>query len=364
MDTIERYFELMDEAYALPYGALKVSLFEEASRVADSLGSLENGWDARTMLIEAASMAGYPEKELVAFSWMLSKYDEAPDIFGEEQLKDMLWKYKWVAHSTVDFPQISLDQLAHLHDDMATRFVKAGFSLRPVHYIRAIAARATGNRELALTESERWQSAPRDWMADCDACECNNIADLHFGYDDELGMRIVQPILDGELTCETIPQRTFSMVLAPLVRLGRQEEAMDAHKRGYRRVVGDRQFITSLGKHILFVTRIGDLTRGLRIFERHYVLTRETANLDDRFTFQLAGWMLLDTLITRPKRRPKLRLPTNVIEEMGEGQCTLEGLHARLERDVTDLAAQFNARNGNDYFTTLIEDARRFVSGE
>ncbi len=362
MDSEDRFYDLMDEAWDLPYGPLKVTLYEEATRTADELGSPEQGWRAREELVDAAAMSGFPEKMLVAFTWMLSTYDQSPDDFDWSQLHGLLWKYKWVAARATDFPQISLDQIARMFDDVADRYQRAGYSLRPLYHIRAIASESTGYGEKAIEDLERWQAAPRDSMADCEACECDDLANIYFGVDDERGLQIVQPILNGKLRCRSVPNETFANILSPLVRLGRAEEAQEYHKKGYRRVIDDRSYLSSLGEHIQFVTRQGDLTRGLRIFERHYALSRKASNLNSRFLFQLAAWVLLDTLIARPKRRPKLRIPLTVIEELGEDQCSLEALRERLRTDVTELAARFNARNGNQYFTTLMADAQQFVA--
>lgn len=63
--------ELMDEAYDMPGGKAKLELLEQAVRVADAAGDIDQGFEARSEIVETGSFHGYPMKALVAFSWQL-----------------------------------------------------------------------------------------------------------------------------------------------------------------------------------------------------------------------------------------------------------------------------------------------------
>lgn len=75
MNLTEMSFEeLMDEAYDMPGGKAKLELLEQAVRVADAAGDIDQGYEARSEIVETGSFHGYPMKTLVAFSWQLGQY--------------------------------------------------------------------------------------------------------------------------------------------------------------------------------------------------------------------------------------------------------------------------------------------------
>jgi hypothetical protein len=77
MNLTEMSFEdLMEEAYDLPGEKAKLELLEQAVRVADAAGDLDQGYEARSEIVETGSFHGYPMKALVAFSWQLGQYDK------------------------------------------------------------------------------------------------------------------------------------------------------------------------------------------------------------------------------------------------------------------------------------------------
>lgn len=359
----DRLNELMYEAKQLPYSPLKVELLEEATREADSHGTPADAWEARDQLVRAASMSGIPEKALVAFTWMLAVYDDAPDEIRGWKLHVLLWQYKWIAQSVVNFPQISREQVMNILDDMEVRFKRAGFSLRPVHWLRGSNLQRMGNREEALPHFKRWKAASRDSMADCAACECGRRCDIHLYHNDKKALKELQPILDGKHRCLSVPKATYSTVIPIFVRLGDWDQAEHYHKKGYRLIANDLNYLDCVAENLVYLTRTGNLSRGLRIFERHYALARQCTDLDDRFFFELTAWLLLEAINNRPRRKPTLKLPAALEEELGAEECTLPALQARLERDVADLARRFNERNGNDHYSLHIARHREMALG-
>jgi hypothetical protein len=347
---------LLDEASVLEDGPAKVALLEEAVRLADAHGNSGLGYEVRQELIHAATFGGYPEKALVAFTWCLAHCDRAADGQLEHA---MLWKYKWVANALPEFPHIALEQIHAVLDDMATRYQRAGMSLRAVYKLRCGLAMGMGDRETARAQHRAWQHAPADAVSDCAACERNHrVKYLFFEGKDEEGLAHAEPILQGRLRCAEIPHATLARVLLPLVRLGRVEEAMAYHRQGVRLVRRNRSFLRELGLHMIFLALTDNLAHALRLLERHLGWALEKEGEARRFDFIVAARFVLARLQAAGKTVVRLRLPPGFALQRPEGKYEVDELSAWFEADAEDLAARFDARNGTDWFAQRIRESR------
>ncbi len=358
--SYEQLDELIEQAAQMEHCPSQVELLEEAVREADRLGDVEAGFEVRMDYIEAATFSGFPEKSLVAFSWCLSQYDEDEESVDEF---DLLWKYKWVLNSLPDFPQISKRQILEMQDDMAIRYEKAGYNQRPVHYMRWQNYMAMGDFEQAFDNIEKWKLEPRDWMADCEACEADRHVDLmvELGRHEE-AVKIAQPILNEELTCAEIPHCTLAGILNPLVRLGRDAEAVRYHQRGYKLICKNQAFLKETGEHLQYLVRARSLKRGFRLLERHLPWAAEVNELHSRFVFYLSSSLLLSLLSKQePNKRIRLSVPAQLSCHREDGTYVIADLANWFEQETANLAGQFNQRNGNDYYTRRIELAKQFV---
>jgi len=90
-------------------------------------------------------------------------------------------------------------------------------------------------------------------------------------------------------------------VLLPLVRLGRQEEALRHHRRGYQLIRNNSCFVDHVAEHLLFLTLTENLDQALRLVERHYVWTETNKDMSGRFRFFRAAWFLFEILSEKGK---------------------------------------------------------------
>lgn len=343
-DPTEAVHELLDRAQALSFGAERVERVEEAVRLADRHSDLELGFAARDELISAATFSGYPEKALVAFTWCLAQCDREPERFQDRHL---LWKYKWVAAHLPYFPQIPKAKIAQVHDDMEARYRKAGQSLQPVFTIRWQAALDMGEGEAARAHYAEAERHERDVGSDCAACVISDrVRHLLFEEQPEAALEAADPILSGRSSCAEIPHATLAMLLLPLLRLGRQAEALRAHRWGYRLIRGNRDFVEAVGAHIEFLTLTGNLELARSAFEEHATHALEVSDIDDRFHFFKGASVLLTRLEREGADLSRLRLPTG----FGLTTPTTATLRAFVLDLTRDLARQFDARNGNDSY--------------
>jgi hypothetical protein len=358
MATIDRaqINELIDQAEKLEYGLTQIGLLEEAVRMADLLADVPLGFEARTKLIKACIFGGAAEKAMVAFSWSLAQLDRDPARFSEWET---LWRYKWVIGNLTSFPQLSREQIMGALADLGSRVERAGFGMRPVYKLQSSVAREMGDIDEYHAAHARWEMSPRGSLSDCSTCDLNTEVEylVRAGRSEE-AMARARPILAGTARCAVVPQTTLAMVLLPLVKLGRLDEAVAYHLKGYRMIARNRYYLHRVSQHVEFLAMTDNLAKGTKLFETHLPWSLETLDLFDRFRFSLASMFLFDRLRASGKKTTKLRLPSTfpIFEE--SGKYGIPELIGWLESDATTQARRFDDRNGNNAFARKIEATR------
>jgi hypothetical protein len=260
--------------------------------------------------------------------------------------------YKWILTNISSFPQISKAQIEEMLDDMAARYQRAGFSLRPNYMLRNRIYRFW-DEEKAAEFFHKAQETYRDSASDCAACELDDAVSFALRQqDDAEAARLAVPIIQGRLRCGSIPKITFATLLLPLLRLGRTDEAVSLHLQGYRLIARNgKGYVSSVADHLTFLAVTENFDRAVRIFEKHLADAFSLADLASKFDYYEASWFLLDTLHESGRETLKLRLPRplEVYDESGTYQTA--HLAAWFLRQAQTLAARFDARNESDCYT-------------
>ena len=121
----QQYYELINQAARLPRSDAQVALVEEAVRLADLHQDAPKSFAARIQLVDTANHSGYPEKALVAFTWILGQHDRDAESRNNYTI---LWYYKWILSWLHSFPQISSEQIQRSLNDMERRYIDYGYS--------------------------------------------------------------------------------------------------------------------------------------------------------------------------------------------------------------------------------------------
>jgi hypothetical protein len=357
VDYVDLYLkvkELIRMAEDLPEGNEKIMMLEEAVRLADTSQDVKLQYDAREEYIEAAYFGGVPEKALVAYVWSLAQYDREPEKFWEWQI---LWRYKWMVNVICDFPQISKEQIYEMLDDMERRFRAAGRGLRAVYRYRYRAERFFGNRDEAIRLYRLAEQAGKDDLSDCAACETDEHVSFNiYRMSDERALTMANPLLRGYQKCRTVPQRTYSKVLMPLLRLGRREEAWEYHQTGYAMIANDRGMLDYLAEHFVFLSLYGDLKAAGRMLEKHYHWTEENTNTLERFMFYRAAWLFLELTTEAGRQSLGLKMPRSFPLYDESHHYETARLKEWFGARARELAARFDARNGTERFTKELLD--------
>ena len=159
---------LLDQAESLENGPAKVVLLEEAVRLADTHGDLQEGFRTREELITAAMFAGQPDVELVAFSWCLSQCDRDPETFpGKRNAVEIQMGPGQRRPLSADLPPADR---GHARRYMTRRYERAGSTLHAVQTLRRDLAMYLGDRHKAEEAHVEMERTRRDWLSNCAAC--------------------------------------------------------------------------------------------------------------------------------------------------------------------------------------------------
>lgn len=342
--------ELLRRATQLGDGEEKIMTLEEAVRIADTGHDVKLQYQAREQLIEAAFWGGETEKALVAYSWCLAQFDNYPEKFSEWLL---LWRYKWIVNVVVNYPQITKEQIYEMLEEMERRYLKAGYGLRVVYYYRYRTEKFFGNKDEALRHFRRAQELSRDDLSDCAACEIDERVTFQaYCGENELALRIAEPIFSGAHRCRSVPQRTLAGILLPLVHLGRWAEARDYHERGYNMISRNVIYLNYVSDHLIFLALDGDFEKAALLFENHFRWTAKIKNQHDKYTFYRAVWLLLDLMSDAGRDTIKVRLADSfpLYQYSQNHYYKISQLKEWFESSAREIGEKFDKRNGTDQF--------------
>jgi hypothetical protein len=350
--------ELITQSRQAPQGPTAIALAEEAVRLADTTRDVALGMMAREQLIEAATFGGQSQKAIVAFTWCMAQCDRQPEEFDET---NFFWSFKWIADNLAEYPTIPREQIFRLIDDMAARYERHGYSLKPVHKTRIDTCVDMGELEGARHWLLKWQQTPEDWNNDCEACEVNSLGRFQLLLGDfDAAMSTFHPLLNTRrLRCSNVPHATYATVLGPLMARGRGEEADGYHAVGYPMVRSSPSFLPEAGLHMEFAAARGNTARGLKMFERHVGWLLHSGSPLEHLLFYLSARRLIGA--AREKARGesrKLRLPKGLPLYRDDGEYAWVDLLAWIDGELNKLATAFDARNGNDHYTRRVAETR------
>ena len=345
-------------------GPTAAALWESAVSAADAAGC-ETGlrMHLRLALVRECVMgAKQYDRALAPFAVVLAEADRDP---GAEWVRwhDLLWKYKWLADSLADYAAFPRGRVLSVIDDFAARCDAHGYSSRPAENYRANALWVLGEEAGFEAAFARFEAAPRDALSDCHACEASRAVTHAVRRGDDAGaVARAEPLMSGRLACAEEPERTHSSLLVPLLRLGREEEAAERHAAGTEALKRFPHFSWCAAEHFLYLARVGETEQVAPLLK----LTAGAvggASDDNRRAYLAAAGAALETVAERSDRPGRYRLPEDFpVPDVGDRVRPSE-LAAAYAAAADDLAARFDARNGNDAVSRRQAAARAFAAG-
>jgi hypothetical protein len=351
----DRFDELMEQAWSMPDGDAKIEILEEAVRVADALGNIELGFEARNEVMDAANVWGRPEKELVAFAWCLAQFDQNKEEFADFE-HHLLWTYKRVLATLFAFPNISLERIEAAFDDFKARLEQYQHPLSTYHEYRLRFALHLGDAERVETAYVAWKRHLEAFDLDCEACWKHLEVRYHlFRRDDATALKAAQILFKRNApSCNRVPYVTKGVMLEPLLRLGQLEEAVK-HHQSYESIKNNEGSLGLAMIHLAFLAYANDLPAALALFEKHFPWVWRTNDLEERFDAMLNTLPLFERLKTQPVQTLKLRWTSDFPQYQANNDYDIGELETWIRAELEHIAAQFDARNGNEGFRKAIK---------
>lgn len=332
-----------------PEGPARNARAERLLAEAESLGVPAAVVEALGHQLKVYNYSSEKDKMFVPFARLLRMWDERPEDFDAYEAHALHWVFKWMSAGMLDQPHILLASVEEWLGEMEHRYRLAGYSERAVRGAEFSVAAHIGDLARAERAYAAWLAADRDEMADCPACELHGQGawQAERGRDAQ-ALGLWAPVLEGEFACAHEPHTVLASSLAPLLRLGLQDEARANHLRGFRLVRPMESMRAAYADHVEFCALTGNEARGLELLAENRTLFDEVDSPLDQLGF-LTG---VEVLLKR-------------VELLGHGDLpaagyagrtwTVAALRAEVRRRADDLAARFDARNG----TTAHTDRRR-----
>jgi len=353
--------DMIARAGALEHGAVKIAALEEAVRIADTLGDVQRAYKARWNLVEAATFGGRPELSLVAFTWCLAYSDAHPERCDQGNL---LWRYKWVAGELNEFPEITRVQIENSLHDLEVRSAKAGYSPYAARKLRWTVSIDMGDLPGARAAFKKFERLKSDGLGDCAAC-VQSTRVLYFDFIDEWdkAVKAAEPILHGQMRCLQEPHHTYGHLLRPLFQLGRLDEAMDCHRKGYRIIQRKPNMLSRVADHLVLLAMTANMVKSLKLVTTHLAAALASTSPRYRFDFLRAASLALLGAQECGKKTIKLHLPPAVPFARADGVYPINELQPVLHRVAGELAVHFDKRNGNAWFQERMDELPALVAG-
>ncbi|MEV4757588.1 YbjN domain-containing protein [Micromonospora sp. NPDC049559] len=348
MTNRQELVDALAEARDLPDGEGKIAELERIAAHADAAGDVRLGFDARFELIEAYNNHTERWRMLPPFGWCLAAFDRDPSMFDDWDAEMLRWYHKWAITALRSTPRVGLAQTQAALDDLERRFRAGGHSMQAVYNLRCRIADHLGDEAAARDWLAKWRTAKRDENSDCAGCDPSRQAELLAGWGEWAeAVRIVEPVLRGSQGCTEQPEKALVTVMMPYLRLGRYDEAAQAHVRAYRRHRHERDAFPYLATHLRFCALTGNHAHGLDLLAEHLGWLDRPFDEASAMEFATAGALLCRLATEAGLGERIIHRPAH--EQRPAAELTVAALGADLLAASQDLAGRFDARNGTSH---------------
>ena len=359
MDYLDQIAALEEAAESLLTGRAKVDLYQEATRLADIHNNLSEGYRLRSSVMESAQQCGDYKAVLEAFTWSVNMSDHHPTLYDPISILD---NYPNVISYLVNYPEITRARIEHLIEDMKTRFAVEGIGLRVVHVIRMCIYTTMGDESSAQSARLEFQTSPHDDQCDTKRFEESMTVSLlcNFAHYKE-GVESAKTIMKGIEDDPHFALLDSSTVLIPLLMLGQVDDAIRIQKAYYKQLLGPKIMFACQADHIEFFARIDSFNEAIRIIKKFVVeLYRYNAALEI-FYFQLSVWILMQRIQRIHAQAADSKLK-GILRKVPKLSRVSQPLDRYMFDSCSELAQQYDQRNGNGYFAWRIELAMQAAS--
>jgi tetratricopeptide (TPR) repeat protein len=349
MNLEDKYDEIFDELYDMSYSKSSLKKAQDLFKVAETMNNLESMFEAQNEVMDHSNFTGNIEIFMTSFAWCRAMVDKYPGKFSDY---DIIWKYKWAIDHALDFPQISLEKINELFEDLKSRS-SANEKSRSITTLRMTMWRICNEPAKLVEAVQNFQKSIRDSNSDCAAClaDLELQALLYLGRDEE-AIQKAQPIITGKLTCAEIPHYTYGHILCA-THQSDPDLALAYHKKGYK-MVKDHS-IDFIHNHMKYLINTEQLSAALIMFEKHLKQLKDSTPIN-RLQFCLNSLKLMKKLQEAKQTEVSINLPQGYKDLSAEGKVEVRKLKTTLHDQAQNLVKSFDARNGNSAFEKILKE--------
>lgn len=364
--------QLVDTISQTPLGEEETAMVRKALALAEQYDLPVWAYKLRMWLNQSVFVTGDTDALLSSFTKTLAIHDSNPEKFPlvTDDGTQLLFQYKWVAEELNNSPAYSLAQIHAIYADMERRFRESGASPAGYLQVRFSSATERGEWDDAARFYGELQSAPRDDLSHCEACFRSAAAMYHNEIGEpERALELYEEIFSGRFTCGDEPEHSEARAMYLYLRRGDEtrgdlEHAKALHHKSLAALRRNPDPGSMLLTHIDFCVLTGNVARALELAEGR-MKSFETPLLNVAFQFRALTILarLADALVAegegerliRGTSAPYISRLLDVIESRERTAVEIAPLAwARAKR----IAAQFDERNGNSYYESMLERAQ------
>lgn len=318
-------------------GEKRLELLEEASRLSEVVQSEDKSYHLLFTITELALNLGKGEKAVASFDRLLEKLDRYPESFNQTET---MWLYKKVLERLDQFPNMEREEVEERLEDFYKRLAALGMSTRSYHLVKHLMAKRRGDYLQAQINYEDWQEEAPDDHIDCPACDLHHeISYLLVKGRLSKAYEMARPILEGEMTCPSVPHHTVAELLMPLLEAKRYGEAQKLHHRFYLQIQNKQGYLFAVASHIRYLSVV-DREKAHDLLLRHQQEAEESKEIYDKYQFYLSRYHLENLL----------RYEDDM--ELDEEKCN------EVREEMNDLSDEIDRRNRNNFVSNQIRGLR------
>ncbi|WP_020526173.1 hypothetical protein [Flexithrix dorotheae] len=329
------------------------NLLSKAIDLADSYNFPKLQFESRAQYMLICFRSGFHDRSLATFPWLLDYFKKAPEKVNQQSI---LVLYITAVNGITEFPNIFLDQINQVLEEMKTYYLKFGYSLKEAYRISRHAMLEMGREDLAQDFMDKVESASKGPCIN-DSPASDLFAEVT--YLDHLGnyqeaIDTAQPLFNQSYPFDNLNFPPYTALLTSFVKTGQMDKAVDCFKKAQQ-----SEFLTEFNhlwytyKFLFFKVLTRNFDEALDLFKNCIAQAIGGHAFGLSYLFYLSSSFLLKQLSKQKIQTLHLKLPKTFPNFNPEGEYSLVSFLEWLNTEIDRLELQFNARNQNDFFTRL-----------
>lgn len=336
---------------SLPLGEERLRYLKKCIFAADRAKNYKNALALRFQYIQESVFNDDNFKAQIMFPEYMALFNSHPD---EHDPLSFMTAFKWIIEDLADFYQISAEKAEEYFEKFKEYCIKFGYSMR-TYYLKKITYYSIADFEKIHDLIKLFRQSERDDLSDCNACEMNvDIqTELEFG-SEEKAVKMLTNMIQRNISCAEVPQTTYGKCVQRFTKIGDLEEAEHYADLLMPMIKNNNNFLMEIS-HILLLKSYTSPNEAYSIFCKYLEVFLKTKNPKMKFHFANAAAKFFENINKTENEEITMKLP-RTFELYNEDNFYDANEMSEYFRDIaSDIARKFDDRNGNTYYTDILD---------